>query len=292
MPETGEGTTEGTTESTTESEAPATGEEQLGDAGKQALDRMKAERNDAARRARDLEKQLNALREASMSEAEKAVSEAEARGRSVQQPDESHRCGVARSPKRSRQRHDPPGDRRLGRAAAVPPDPRVPRQVRFPVLSALPDRLLGQRRHRAEADDRGQLDEQVPQHRGTGDDHAGSRQRPRRRRGQRLGRGDAVPRRGVLPRSRLGGVLRHERPGVVPDQRVRCAAPPPATRHGGATAAQGGIFGDIDNVYRHPRRRRLRPDRRRGRHVARGPVPVARNTDSARSWTWTAPTAS
>lgn len=83
MPETGEGTTEGTTESTTESEAPATGEEQLGDAGKQALDRMKVERNDAARRARDLEKQLNALREASMSEAEKAVSEAEARGRSA-----------------------------------------------------------------------------------------------------------------------------------------------------------------------------------------------------------------
>jgi hypothetical protein len=82
MPETGEGTTEGTTESTTESEAPATGEEQLGDAGKQALDRMKAERNDAARRARDLEKQLNALREAC----------------AVQQPDESDGCGESLIP--------------------------------------------------------------------------------------------------------------------------------------------------------------------------------------------------
>ncbi len=56
-------------------------EEALGDAGKQALDRMKAERNEAAKRAKALERELEDLRKSSMSEAEKAVAEAEARGR-------------------------------------------------------------------------------------------------------------------------------------------------------------------------------------------------------------------
>ena len=62
-------------------DAPATGE--LGDAGKKALDAMKAERNAAASRAKALERELNQFRQSSMSEAEKAVAEAEARGRAA-----------------------------------------------------------------------------------------------------------------------------------------------------------------------------------------------------------------
>lgn len=63
---------------------PATdGADALGDAGKQALDRMKAERNAASSRAKALEKELASLKQAQMSEAEKQVAEAEARGRSA-----------------------------------------------------------------------------------------------------------------------------------------------------------------------------------------------------------------
>lgn len=61
---------------------PATGEDALGDAGKQALDRMKVERNTASARAKALEKELDQFRRSSMSDAEKAVAEAEAKGRS------------------------------------------------------------------------------------------------------------------------------------------------------------------------------------------------------------------
>lgn len=61
---------------------PATGDpDALGDAGKKALDAMKAERNAASSRAKALERELDQFRKASMSEAEKAVAEAEARGR-------------------------------------------------------------------------------------------------------------------------------------------------------------------------------------------------------------------
>jgi hypothetical protein len=60
-------------------EAPATPE--LGDAGKQAIDRMKAERDEARRLAKAREKELEQFRTASMSEAEKAILEAEQRGR-------------------------------------------------------------------------------------------------------------------------------------------------------------------------------------------------------------------
>lgn len=63
----------------TPEEAPAT--EALGDAGKQALDRMKAERNEAKKEAQALRKEVDEIRKSSMSEAEKAVAEAEARGR-------------------------------------------------------------------------------------------------------------------------------------------------------------------------------------------------------------------
>ncbi len=66
----------------TESAATA-GEEYLGDAGKQALDRMKAERTEAVRRAKALERELEQFRQASMSEAERAVAEAESRGRTA-----------------------------------------------------------------------------------------------------------------------------------------------------------------------------------------------------------------
>lgn len=63
-------------------DAPATGEDALGDAGKKALDAMKAERNEATKRAKQLERELAQVRQASMTDAEKAVAEAEARGRS------------------------------------------------------------------------------------------------------------------------------------------------------------------------------------------------------------------
>jgi hypothetical protein len=53
----------------------------LGDAGKQAIDRMKADKVAAEKRAKALERDLNELRRAQMSESEKAVAEAETRGR-------------------------------------------------------------------------------------------------------------------------------------------------------------------------------------------------------------------
>jgi len=61
---------------------PATGDD-LGDAGKQALDRMKAERTEAQKTAKKAQAELEQLRAASMSEQEKAVKEAEARGRAA-----------------------------------------------------------------------------------------------------------------------------------------------------------------------------------------------------------------
>ena len=54
---------------------------ELGDAGKKALDRMKAERDEARRTAKARERELEQFRTASMSEAERAVVEAEQRGR-------------------------------------------------------------------------------------------------------------------------------------------------------------------------------------------------------------------
>ena len=52
----------------------------LGDAGKKALDAMKAERNEAAKALKAAQRELEALKASSMSEAEKAVAEAEKRG--------------------------------------------------------------------------------------------------------------------------------------------------------------------------------------------------------------------
>ena len=64
----------------TASTEPATGDDALGDAGKQALDRMKAERNEATKRAKQLERELEQIRTANLSETEKAIAEAEKRG--------------------------------------------------------------------------------------------------------------------------------------------------------------------------------------------------------------------
>lgn len=85
-----------TAQETTPAEAPATDVEappELGDAGKQALDRMKAEREEARKAAKALEKELSELRSqskewekqrrATMSEAERATAEAEERGRAT-----------------------------------------------------------------------------------------------------------------------------------------------------------------------------------------------------------------
>jgi hypothetical protein len=58
------------------------GEEALGDAGKQALDRMKAERNAERKRAAAAEAELDKLRNASKSEQEKAIDAARKEGES------------------------------------------------------------------------------------------------------------------------------------------------------------------------------------------------------------------
>jgi len=54
--------------------------EALGDAGKQAIDRMKAERNEATKQAKELQAQLDKLREATQSEQEKALAAARKEG--------------------------------------------------------------------------------------------------------------------------------------------------------------------------------------------------------------------
>lgn len=61
--------------------APAGDESALGDAGKKALDAMKAERNAANSRVKALEKELARFQQAAMTDAERAVAEAETRGR-------------------------------------------------------------------------------------------------------------------------------------------------------------------------------------------------------------------
>lgn len=55
----------------------------LGDAGKQALDRMKAERNAANSELKAARRELEKVRQAAMSDSERVVAEAEARGRSA-----------------------------------------------------------------------------------------------------------------------------------------------------------------------------------------------------------------
>lgn len=53
----------------------------LGDAGKQAIERMKADRAAALKQVKDLKAELDTFRQASLSDSERAVAEAEARGR-------------------------------------------------------------------------------------------------------------------------------------------------------------------------------------------------------------------
>jgi len=71
----------------TTDDAPATGDDDgaaaLGDAGKQALDRMKAERDEArkeAKRVTALEAELQKVRDANATDAEKAINAAKAEG--------------------------------------------------------------------------------------------------------------------------------------------------------------------------------------------------------------------
>lgn len=82
-------------DSTPPAEKPATGEDALGDAGKQALDRMKAERNEATKQLKALQQELEKVRQAQMSESEKAVAEAEARGRATATTEFGQRLAAA-----------------------------------------------------------------------------------------------------------------------------------------------------------------------------------------------------
>jgi hypothetical protein len=130
--------------------------------------------------------------------------------------------------------------------AALPPRPRRPRAGPVPGPVGAARRVLGQRRHRSQADHRGQLGEQVPQHRGDRHDHAGPGQRGRRRGRQHLGRGHAAPHGGVRPDPRPGGVLRDQRPELVPDEHPHRCHQCREQRHGRFRACAGGYFGDVD----------------------------------------------
>lgn len=66
-------------EPTTDQQQPATGDE-LGEAGKKALEAERARAKEADKRARAAERELETHRQASMTESEKAVAEAEKRG--------------------------------------------------------------------------------------------------------------------------------------------------------------------------------------------------------------------
>ena len=65
-----------------EEQATDEGTETLGDAGKQALDRMKADRNNARRELAEARAELENLRKASLSDQERAVEEARKEGES------------------------------------------------------------------------------------------------------------------------------------------------------------------------------------------------------------------
>lgn len=60
--------------------SPATGEAALGDAGKQALDAERAARKEAEKAHKALQRELEQVRTANLTEAEKAIAEAEKRG--------------------------------------------------------------------------------------------------------------------------------------------------------------------------------------------------------------------
>jgi hypothetical protein len=75
--------TEDVTETATETETTDSATEKpdnLGDAGKQAIDRMKAERDAARKEAKTHQRELEKLRTASLSEQERAVAEAKTTG--------------------------------------------------------------------------------------------------------------------------------------------------------------------------------------------------------------------
>lgn len=86
MPDDGDQNTPQADEQAPEQQPPATGDERvpgedkLGDPGKQALDRMKAERNEEAKQRKALQKELDELRAANQSDAEKAINAARKEG--------------------------------------------------------------------------------------------------------------------------------------------------------------------------------------------------------------------
>jgi hypothetical protein len=62
---------------------PAGDDDNLGDPGKRALEAERAARKEAEKQAKAVQKELEQLRQAQMSESEKALAEAEARGKSA-----------------------------------------------------------------------------------------------------------------------------------------------------------------------------------------------------------------
>lgn len=72
---------EGTTGTTEQAEPDTSTTEELGDAGKRALDAERTRAKEAERRAKTLERELEQLRTSQLSESERAVAEAKAAGR-------------------------------------------------------------------------------------------------------------------------------------------------------------------------------------------------------------------
>lgn len=89
MPDNGEAAQQGDQQqeqgqqATQEQQASATGDEQLGEGGKKALEAERARAADFERQFKAAQKELEKARQASMSEAEKAIAEAEVKGRTA-----------------------------------------------------------------------------------------------------------------------------------------------------------------------------------------------------------------
>ncbi len=73
----------------------ATDDQGLGDAGKQALDRMKAERNDAQRQLKQLQRELEQARTAQMNDSERATAEAVTKARAEERGTWAQRLAAA-----------------------------------------------------------------------------------------------------------------------------------------------------------------------------------------------------
>ena len=95
MPDTGDNTATDVIEDDADQNDTGDDGQQLGDAGKQALDRMKAERNADRRRANALQRELEELKKAGLSESERAIADAEQRGRTAAMADIGKRLAKA-----------------------------------------------------------------------------------------------------------------------------------------------------------------------------------------------------